>query len=375
MEAGVEAGISIGFKSWGDFFMTLFFLSICTTGVILNVTLLYGILKEKLYHSSSNLYIMNLAVADFGIAVGILFFPTLDYALTVWPFGSVTCKVFEVIRDTTTPVSTLTLAALSIQRYQAISAIGVWKGKTPKTFRVKSCLSSRTGIAILLLWLAALSSQIPITVLGRWPDLPIEKRGDHRICMLDRYEYVDPKILVVIRCTITYIVPLLIIAFSYGAISWKLCSMSQSLEKYRQCPAMDRSRKKAMNRAKLIMVLVSVFFLCSFPCHFFLWVFYFASDDVITFRHFWDKWRVIGFYLFYIYPIMNPLFLYATSEHYKSLYDKYLFSCRGSTAVVVDDEADDNEESQMQEMSSSSYHTARIDDPEWSKEKRLQTFT
>ena len=346
--------------------MVLLFLTVCLTGTVLNLTLLYAIMKEKLYRSTNNLYIMNLAVSDLAIAIGIIFFPTLNYALISWPFGALGCKIFEVIRDSVTPVSLLTLTALSHDRYSAVFSTGVRRPDQKGSIKLSSCIASRSGIIIISMWVASFCTLIPITVYGTLPELPLEKVGDHRICMLDRYEYLEPKILVVIRCTITYVIPLIMIAYNYSAIAWKLFSISNKLEKYRETPAMDRSRRKALSRAKLILLLVLVFVFCSFPCHFFLWIFYFAKDDVHRTTYFWDNWRVIGFYLFYLYPILNPMFLYATSEQYKSLYDKYLFCCRRTDVVVDDDDDDDEREESVGKGHASTKQSAGTEEYEMS---------
>lgn len=334
----LEPTVSIGFKSWNDVFLTLFFFSLFSSGSVLNVTLLFTIIKERLYFSSHNLYIMNLAVSDLMIAIGILFFPTMDYALTDWPFGSIGCRISEVIRDSVTPVSLVTLTALSCERYKAVFSIGVQgHEKSRDRFSLGSCLKSKAGMTIILMWLASFVTMIPIIVTGTLVNLPPEKMADPKTCLLDRYEFLEPKILVVIRCFVTYVFPLIIIAHNYIAIVINLFSISKHLD--RNNTALNRSRMRALSRAKLILLLVIVFIFCSFPCHIFLWIFYFARDDVLRTNYFWDNWRLIGSYLFYVYPILNPLFLYATSEQYKSLFDKYLFRCR--RAVVVQEEEDD----------------------------------
>lgn len=356
VEPGTGSGIRFGFKTWNDFIMTMIFLSISATGIIFNVTLLFGIMKEKLYNTSSNLFIMNLAFSDLAIAIGIIFFPTLNYAMYSWPFGDVGCKIFEVIRDSVTPISLLSLTALSYERYQAVFAIGVSRPspRRESRFTVKSCILSRTGSIIIMMWCATFLTLVPVTILGQLPNLPVEKIADQDICMLDRYEYLEPKYLVIIRCTITYVIPLCIIAYNYCAIAWKLFTISKNLDKYRDTPAMDRSRRKALSRSKIILLLVIVFVFCSFPCHFFLWIFYFAGDDVLKTKYFWDNWRVIGFYLFYVYPILNPMFLYATSEQYKTMFHKYLFRCGRGRVVVDEEEEDDSRDTELKVKSSRS---------------------
>ena len=322
--AGSGTAIAIS-TSWTDLSIALLCVSIFALGAVLNSTLLFGILKDKLYRTSSNMYILNLALTDFIIAIGILFFPTPSFLLTSWPFTSLGCQVFELIRDCVTPVSLLTLTALSYERNRAITLIG--------STRVRE-ENYKTGLLVVLMWLASLVSLVPIAMLVKLKDMPLEKADDKWTCMLDRYEYLEPKGLVVLRCIITYQIPLVIIGYNYCVICWRLFQIS-NLEYYRDNAAMERSRRRALNHARLVFLLILVFVFCSFPCHFFLWIFFLAKTDVERSKEFWDNWRIIGFFLFYVYPILNPLFLYATSQQYKILFDKYLFCCRKSKATYT----------------------------------------
>lgn len=342
-------------KTTGDFMIAVLLLLLFVTGTLLNLTLVFGILKEKLYLTASNLYIMNLAIADTVIAVGIAFFPFLNYALMSWPFGATTCRMVELIRDTATPVSVMTLCAMSYDRYQAISSTAIRNPNARKVsaFYMTSFFKSRAGVTIMLTWFLAVVSVVPLIYLSHLVGLTVDKKRDHIVCTLDRYEYVEPKLLVVIRCAVTYIIPLAIIAYNYGAIVYKMFSLSHSLKSCAGSPAMDRSRKKAKTRAKQILVLVLIFLFCSFPRHAFLWVLYFFSDGVKVNVNFWNTWRTIGFYLFYLYPVLNPVSLYVTSEQYKRLFDKYLLRCR----VAPLGQAITEEEEEMSDHSKFSHPT------------------
>ena len=326
---------------WDTVIAVLLF-AVFAIGTTLNGTLFYGIIKERLYLTSSNLYILNLALSDIMIAIGILPVPFMAYAFESWPFGATSCRIVEIVRDVVTPVTVLTLTAMSFDRYKAVHSTQVRMAhhRRQSKFHLMDELKSRTGITIVIIWILAGISVMPLILFSHLVNLSKDRKGDHLVCLLDRYEYVEPKIIVVIRCLITYIIPLSIITYNYGAIVLRMYTLSRDLKGVagRGSSAMERSRLKAKQRAKQIFFLVSIFLICSFPRHGFLWILYFFGEGVRSTQGFWNVWRTIAFYLFYIYPILNPVSLYITSEQFQQVFDKYLLRCKKAPEVILDDE-------------------------------------
>ena len=330
-------------KDFFDYAMACLFFTLFLAGFLLNSLLLLVIFREKLYHKPSNLFLVNLAIADLGIAIGIICFPFMGYASTEWPFGEVSCRTFEIIKDIVTPVSLLSLAAMSYERYVAVVQAKIKAPKLFRRFNFKVFIRSKLCILISGTWLVSIVTLIPITVNRRLVGIDYDAAVSIKICMMDRYQYLEPKVLVLIRCAITWITPLFIIAYAYSCIAMKLFDLSSSLGRHQNNAALERSRQKAISRARTILILVAVFLFCSFPVHCFLWIYFFDGDAVTENSKFWNIWRQVGFYVFYLYPILNPLFLYTTSSQYRELFNRYLFDhfkCRKTTLTLrtADDE-------------------------------------
>jgi allatostatin receptor len=67
--------------------------------------------------STTNLLIVNLALADLLFIVFCVPFTALDYALLFWPFGEVWCKIVQYLVIVTANASIYTLVLMSLDRY------------------------------------------------------------------------------------------------------------------------------------------------------------------------------------------------------------------------------------------------------------------
>ena len=96
--------------------------TIFITGITGNVLVCLVVSRQQKLRTSTNFYIMNLAVAD--LAVTILCIP-FDVAVQensyIWPFGKFLCHIIYPIMTMCTFASVGTLTAIAYNRYTAIS--------------------------------------------------------------------------------------------------------------------------------------------------------------------------------------------------------------------------------------------------------------
>lgn len=327
------------------------FISLSLAGIIVNGTFLYAAVKERIYKASRrNVYIMNLAFSDLVIAIGIFFFPTLNYVIMdSIPFGQVSCKVFELVRDIVTPVTLISLSVLSRERYRAVFRATKQTDPNAAPARKASfliCYSLSGCNTVILVWLFSGMTLIPISLMGHLRDMPLEDVDNTEICMLDRFEYLEPKSLVLMRCFITYVTPILIIIYNYLMIAWKLFSWSAIMKRLFPRSGESCMTEKMIRTTKRIFLLAFLIIVLSAPCHCFGWIYFLGEDSVDFNTEFWKNWRMVGFYLFYLYPILNPVFFYLSSRKYKALFDTYLFrrkSRDSSPTQAQDDPCDEDE--------------------------------
>ena len=130
--------------------------TIFITGVTGNVLVCLVVSRQQRLRTSTNFYIMNLAIAD--LAVTILCIP-FDVAVQensyVWPFGDFLCHIIYPIMTMCTFASVGTLTAIAYNRYMAIS----------RPMRVQAGRKS-AKINITIIWATSLTFVLPyITVL------------------------------------------------------------------------------------------------------------------------------------------------------------------------------------------------------------------
>jgi allatostatin receptor len=70
--------------------------------------------------STTNLLIINLAVADLLFIVFCVPFTATDYVLPFWPFGEIWCKIVQYLIVVTAYASVYTLVLMSLDRFLAV---------------------------------------------------------------------------------------------------------------------------------------------------------------------------------------------------------------------------------------------------------------
>lgn len=106
--------------------------------------------------TATNIYIFNLALAD-ALVLLTLPFQGADVLLGSWPFGDTLCKVVIAIDYYNMFTSTLTLTAMSVDRYVAIC-------HPIRALDVRT--SSKAQAVNVAIWALASVVGIPVAVMG-----------------------------------------------------------------------------------------------------------------------------------------------------------------------------------------------------------------
>ncbi|CAH2285206.1 neuropeptides B W receptor type 1, partial [Pelobates cultripes] len=94
---------------------------ICAVGLTGNTAVIYVILKAPKMKSVTNMFILNLAIAD-ELFTLVLPINIVDYLLLQWPFGEFMCKLIISIDEYNTFSSLYFLTVMSIDRYLVVVA-------------------------------------------------------------------------------------------------------------------------------------------------------------------------------------------------------------------------------------------------------------
>lgn len=86
-----------------------------------NLLVILSFMIERKLLQPFNLFILNLAVTDFLVAITAMTFYTIDTLLGYWPFGIYMCAVWIYFDFAMTFASVFTLVAISVDRFWCVT--------------------------------------------------------------------------------------------------------------------------------------------------------------------------------------------------------------------------------------------------------------
>lgn len=190
--------------------------SIVVIGVVLGIIILVTILgnllvavtvlTDRRMHTPTNLFILSLATTDLCVGLCVLPFSAVNTLHYEWPFGGIFCNIFTSTDVALCTVSILSLFAISIDRYCALSR--------PLQYQRK--ISARiVWMAIAGIWaFSVVMGFVPIHFGWNTPDLRVQNRdAASRVC-----SFLLNKPYVLLVAVGTYFSPLVIMCVIYFRI-------------------------------------------------------------------------------------------------------------------------------------------------------------
>ncbi|XP_046821116.1 allatostatin-A receptor-like isoform X5 [Vespa crabro] len=98
----------------------VFFGMIGILGLIGNTLVVIVVAANPGMRSTTNILIINLAVADLLFVIFCIPFTATDFVLPFWPFGNIWCKIVQYLIIVTAYASVYTLVLMSLDRYLAV---------------------------------------------------------------------------------------------------------------------------------------------------------------------------------------------------------------------------------------------------------------
>nr|CAH0098444.1 unnamed protein product [Daphnia galeata] len=131
------------------YFVQCLYGTVFVVGLMGNTLVIYVVLRYTKMQTVTNLYILNLAVADECFLIGIPFIMT-TMGLGYWPFGNVMCKIYMTTTSVNQFTSSLLLTVMSADRYIAVChPIDAATVRTP--FIAKVVSTTTWGISFLMI--------------------------------------------------------------------------------------------------------------------------------------------------------------------------------------------------------------------------------
>lgn len=165
--------------------------------------------------SPTNIFILNLSVADLSFLLFCVPFHATIYSLPEWVFGAFLCRFGHYFSTVSMLVSIFTLVAMSVDRYIAV----VRSRKSP-------CVRSRRNAlaGVVVIWMLSLVCSVPVAqhqVLTNHPDAPNSTFCWEKWSGASKHTY---KVTILL---IGYLLPLLLISCCYIKVSSKKCSFNR----------------------------------------------------------------------------------------------------------------------------------------------------
>ncbi|XKL60239.1 hypothetical protein PGB90_001255 [Kerria lacca] len=286
------------------------YIIVCILGLFGNTLVIYVVLRFSKMQTVTNMYIVNLAIADECFLIGIPFL-IVTMNLQSWPFGDVLCKFYMASTSINQFTSSIFLMIMSADRYVAVChPITAPKIRTPFISKIVS-LTAWTVSAILMIPVLMYSNTMidennvrSCNIL--WPDE--ENLSGHAAFTL--YSSI-----------LGFAIPLALIFVFYLLVIRKLRTVgpkNKSKEK-------KRSHRKV---TKLVLTVITVYVLC--------WLPYWVTQVALIFtpaKQCQSKLTVIIFLitgcLSYSNSAMNPILYAFLSDNFKKSFLKACICAAG----------------------------------------------
>lgn len=290
----------------------LLFAIVCIVGLLGNTLVIYVVIRFSKMQTVTNMYIVNLAIADECFLIGIPFLiitMTKDY----WIFGETMCRAYLVLTSINQFTSSIFLFVMSADRYIAVChPISSPKWRTPMISRIVS-VAAWTCSVILMIPIFNNARQVPKVLpnnetlsscIIEWPKSNTTNSSDT--------DSASAFTFTLYTFIFSFAAPLCLILIFYCLVIQKLKTVgpqNKSKEK-------KRSHRKVTH---LVLTVVTVYVLCWLP----YWVLQITSIfNTPSESKFLITLHLLASCLSYSNSAMNPILYAFLSDNFKKSFLK-----------------------------------------------------
>ncbi|KAM4704712.1 galanin receptor type 1 [Rhinophrynus dorsalis] len=253
--------------------------------------------------STTNIFILNLSIADLAYLLFCIPFQSTVYVLPTWVLGAFICKFIHYFFTVSMLVSIFTLSAMSVDRYVAIV-----HSRRSSAIRV----SRNALLGVIVIWILSIAMASPVAYNQRL----IHRSNNQTFCWEFWPNLKHKRIYVVCTFVFGYLLPLLLISFCYAKVLNHLHKKLRNMSK-----KSEASKKKT---AQTVLVVVVVFGISWLPHHVIhLWAEF--GNFPLTQASF--VFRIAAHCLAYSNSSVNPIIYAFLSENFRKAY-KQVFKCQ-----------------------------------------------
>ncbi|XP_071386159.1 somatostatin receptor type 2 [Centroberyx affinis] len=226
--------------------ITFIYFVVCGVGLCGNALVIYVILRYAKMKTVTNIYILNLAVADV-LCMMSLPFIAMQLALVHWPFGEALCRVIMTVDSLNQFTSIFCLTVMSIDRYLAVvHPIKSTKWRKPRVAKLIN----------LTVWGVSLLVNLPTMIFSGLNKVPV--------CGIvwPEPQQVYYTAFMFYTFFVGFFLPLAVICMCYLLIIVKVKSSGMRVGSTKR----KRSERKV---TRMVSIVVAVFVLCWLPFYVF----------------------------------------------------------------------------------------------------------
>uniref|UniRef100_A0A2R9ABB2 G-protein coupled receptors family 1 profile domain-containing protein n=1 Tax=Pan paniscus TaxID=9597 RepID=A0A2R9ABB2_PANPA len=146
------------------------YLLVCAAGLGGNTLVIYVVLRFAKMKTVTNIYILNLAVADVLYMLGLPFLATQN-AASFWPFGPVLCRLVMTLDGVNQFTSVFCLTVMSVDRYLAVvHPLSSARWRRPRVAKLASAAAWVLSLCMSLPLLVFADVQEGGTCNASWPE-------------------------------------------------------------------------------------------------------------------------------------------------------------------------------------------------------------
>ncbi|KAJ8398790.1 hypothetical protein AAFF_G00419870 [Aldrovandia affinis] len=229
--------------------ITFMYFMVCAVGLCGNTLVIYVILRYAKMKTVTNIYILNLAVADELFMLGLPFI-AIQLALVHWPFGPVLCRVVMTVDSLNQFTSIFCLMVMSIDRYMAVvHPIKSTKWRKPRMAKIIN----------LAVWGISLLVNLPIVI---YSGLITKKESCFCTIVWPEPQEAYYTAFMFYTFLLGFFLPLTVICLCYLLIIIKVKSSGIRVSSSKR----KRSERKV---TRMVSIVVAVFVLCWLPFYVF----------------------------------------------------------------------------------------------------------
>lgn len=280
--------------------VSIAYILICVIGLAGNGLVVFVIARYANMKTVTNLYILNLSIAD---SVFLLGLPLLTTTLVVqrWVFGLVLCKVYYVMTSVNAFTGSFTLTVMSADRYLAIChPISAISYRTPR----------HALLVIGVLWAVSFVPMVPIILYaGLVEHAPKVERYTCTVDWPTLHVIAASQSFVIYNLVLGFLVPVGVICVFYGLLVLRLRGARPAAATASTGGRTSRHPKVT----RLVTLIIAVYVICWLP----YWAFqvHLITDPLAIVNGYWKiyLYHVLTL-LSYANSMVNP-FLYAFTNH------------------------------------------------------------